>query len=322
MATIIPRKEVTLDKIDRKIIGELVQNCRQPLTKIARKVHLSRASVEYRIRQLEEKGLITGYRTVVNVPLLGYKKYHLFLSFQHPQEEQIFLQRAEKNESVNSILTYRGNLTMELGITTKTDQESQKIFHSLLSNIKLNQEIVLIVLEIIKSTILPQQEEVILKRKLEKYTPDKQDIILLQLLAENARMTTIELAHKSTLSRDSVSYRIKKLSASNHIIQFRPALNYLSLGLEMHTMLLKVNHHDNLWKKLESFLKDSPETIWVAKTFGSFDYIVYLLTKDQEQFHSLFDNIKEQFGEAVSSYHLLTTHRQEKYLFMAKNIRC
>ncbi len=320
MSTIIPGKIVPLDKIDQKILRELVENCRRPVSQIARKVNLSRASVEYRLHQLEEKGLITGYRAVVNISLLGYKKYHLFLSFQHPQQEREFLRQAEKSDFVNSIITYRGNFTVEIAITAKTDDQFQNEFHLLLANIKIDRESVLIVLETLKSSILPSQQPILKRKKVEEYPLDKKDIKLLQLLAENAKMTTIELAHNSGLSRDSVSYRIKRLINSSHILQFRPALNYLSLGLEIHTLLLKVNHHNDLWRKLESFLKNSPETIWIAKTIGSFDYIVYLLTKDHNQFHSFFDTVKERFGEAVNSYHLLTTHRQEKYLFMTKNM--
>ncbi len=320
MITIIPRKEIKLDKIDQKIICELVENCRRPISQIAQKVHLSRASVEYRLNQLEEKGLITGYRTVINISLLGYRKYHLFLSFQHSREEREFLLRAEKSDFVNSIITYRGNFTVEIAIAAKTDEEFQQNFNSLLTDIKLDREVLLIVLETVKSSALPSQQLIFKKQNVKKYLSDKEDVKLLHLLAENAKMTTIELAHKSGLSRDSVSYRIKKLVDSNYIIQFLPAFNYPCLGLEMHTMVLKVNHHNDLWRRLESFLKDSPETIWIAKTIGPFDYIVYLLTKDHEQFHSFFDKVREQFGEAVSSYHLLTTYRQEKYLFMARNI--
>ncbi|MBS3169154.1 AsnC family transcriptional regulator [Candidatus Woesearchaeota archaeon] len=320
MIPISPQKYLKLDQKSQKILQILAEDCRQSLSHIARKVRLSRASVEYRIRQLEEKSLISGYRTVIDITRLGYKKYHLFLSFPQPQQERDVLQRAKENAAVNSILTYRGNFTIEVGIMAKDDQECNLRLQSLLTNIQPNQEAMLILLDTIKSSALPIQQQIFKKKSVSIYSSNKQDLLLLQLLAENARMSTIELAQKSGLSWDSVAYRLKKLIKSQHILHFRPAINYSCLGLEMHTILLKTYQYHDLSLKLEQFLKHSPETIWIAKTLGPFNYIIYLLTEDQQQFHIFFERIREQFGEIVSSYHLLTTHTQEKYSFLAKSV--
>lgn len=60
-----------LDPIDRKILDELVKNARIPITELARKVGLSKTPVAQRVRQLEEMGLITGYRAILSPIKLG-----------------------------------------------------------------------------------------------------------------------------------------------------------------------------------------------------------------------------------------------------------
>ena len=60
-----------LDAIDRKIIDQLTHDARQPIAEIARRVGLSKTPVAARIRQLEEIGLITGYRAVLNPIQMG-----------------------------------------------------------------------------------------------------------------------------------------------------------------------------------------------------------------------------------------------------------
>lgn len=61
----------TLDATNRKILAELVANARIPISELARKVGLSKTPVALRIRQMEEMGLITGYRAMVSPLKLG-----------------------------------------------------------------------------------------------------------------------------------------------------------------------------------------------------------------------------------------------------------
>ncbi|KFI28241.1 Lrp/AsnC family transcriptional regulator [Paenirhodobacter enshiensis] len=60
-----------LDATDLKILNELVANARIPVTELARKVGLSKTPVAARIRQMEEMGLITGYRAILSPLKMG-----------------------------------------------------------------------------------------------------------------------------------------------------------------------------------------------------------------------------------------------------------
>ncbi|QRZ12172.1 Lrp/AsnC family transcriptional regulator [Paracoccus methylovorus] len=60
-----------LDATNRKILHELVANARIPITELARKVGLSKTPVALRIKQMEEMGLITGYRAILSPVRLG-----------------------------------------------------------------------------------------------------------------------------------------------------------------------------------------------------------------------------------------------------------
>ncbi|MDB6178087.1 Lrp/AsnC family transcriptional regulator [Paracoccus sp. Z330] len=60
-----------LDATNRKILGELVVNARIPVTELAKRVGLSKTPVALRIRQMEEMGLITGYRAMLSPLKLG-----------------------------------------------------------------------------------------------------------------------------------------------------------------------------------------------------------------------------------------------------------
>jgi len=59
------------DPINRRILQHLVADARMPVTELARAVGLSKTPVAARIRQMEEAGLITGYRAILSPLKLG-----------------------------------------------------------------------------------------------------------------------------------------------------------------------------------------------------------------------------------------------------------
>ncbi len=60
-----------IDAIDRRILNELIADARLPVAEIARRVGLSKTPVAARIRQMEETGLIKGYRAMISPIKLG-----------------------------------------------------------------------------------------------------------------------------------------------------------------------------------------------------------------------------------------------------------
>ena len=69
LATNAPR----LDRTDRKIIGELIDDGRLSLAELGRRVSLSPPAVAERVKRLEQAGLITGYRAEIDLTKLGYQ---------------------------------------------------------------------------------------------------------------------------------------------------------------------------------------------------------------------------------------------------------
>ncbi|TNE64708.1 MAG: Lrp/AsnC family transcriptional regulator [Rhodobacteraceae bacterium] len=60
-----------LDATNQKILEALVANARIPITELSKKVGLSKTPVTYRIKQMEDVGLITGYRAILSPLKLG-----------------------------------------------------------------------------------------------------------------------------------------------------------------------------------------------------------------------------------------------------------
>ena len=76
-----------IDLKDRKILYELDLNCRQSNAQIGKKVGLSKEVVTYRIKRMEDEGVITRYWTAIDTMKLGYYIYRIYISFQNITED-------------------------------------------------------------------------------------------------------------------------------------------------------------------------------------------------------------------------------------------
>ena len=63
---------IELDDTDKKILQQLLEDSRQSFREIARKTGVSPGTVVSRTRDLEEKGVIEKYSTVLNYEKLGF----------------------------------------------------------------------------------------------------------------------------------------------------------------------------------------------------------------------------------------------------------
>ncbi len=60
------------DAKDDRILVELQRDARLTLAELGRRVHLSQPAVSERVKRLEDAGVITGYRAVINPLALGH----------------------------------------------------------------------------------------------------------------------------------------------------------------------------------------------------------------------------------------------------------
>ena len=68
----IPER-MNIDDIDRKILSELLRDCRRSYRAIARRAGVSVGTVLSRVRRLEKNGVVKGYAALLDQEKLGYQ---------------------------------------------------------------------------------------------------------------------------------------------------------------------------------------------------------------------------------------------------------
>lgn len=89
-----------LDSINQKILTELLADGRISMMELAARVGLSKTPVTQRVRQMEESGLITGYRATVSRVKLGLT-HVTFVEVKMSDTRQVALDKF--NEAVRAV---------------------------------------------------------------------------------------------------------------------------------------------------------------------------------------------------------------------------
>ena len=94
-----------LDVKDKKILKELLVDSRMSISRLAKKVGVSREVALYRINKLK-KEMIKEFYTVIDTKALGYTRYTTFIQLKGItiEQEKIFLNELMKDPAV----TYMG----------------------------------------------------------------------------------------------------------------------------------------------------------------------------------------------------------------------
>jgi Lrp/AsnC family leucine-responsive transcriptional regulator len=127
-------EKADLDKKDWQILKLIAPNARESLLEIGKQLHISPKVVSYRIKKMIEKGVIQGFRVLLDLNLLGIEYYKVHFSLQNmtEQKEKEILEYARVNPNIIIVDITVGGADFEIEIHAKDN----KHFHNILNDMK------------------------------------------------------------------------------------------------------------------------------------------------------------------------------------------
>jgi len=321
------KQGVKIDEKDRKILYELSRNSRQPIQVIARHVHLSRDGTAYRIQRLEQSGVLQGYKTLVDVAKFGYNSYHLFMRLHEPLRQEV-IQKLIAHHHIRAILKFSGVYDWELAVIAKSFDEFMKVRREILTflNGKVqDMSAIMITAPIVARTFplrfFPHQKDERVRSDTE-YSLDRKDTKILEIIANKANSSLLEIAAKTGGSADTVAYRLKRLRASGIIQKHMIGVNYDLLNQSMYAVLFSTKEQS---AKDAAYIREvlsiDPDVLWAVQVFGSWNYLVYLCVQNTHQYQEALDRLRDQFGAQLLSFVTLLASEEFKYTYFPEGMR-
>jgi len=288
-----------MDLIDKKILCELDENCRIPISRLAKNLRISRNVASYRIKNLEEKGIVRKYIASINLGLLGFRTYKIYFKIHTGKEsEKEFVKSIISNKRIVSFLKLEGTFDYSVAIAVKNILELDDFLVHLNSTYKdlIKDYFVSI---IVYSKIFKLSKHILDKKesipKMEKYSGEEKKIDIeskdkkiLKVLSQEANLPTVEIAQKTDLSVDIVKYRINKLS-STLVNSYRIIIGLDKLGFYHYVIMLRLRQSSKKdEEKLVYWCSQKKNVMYCTKRIGYFDFEINAAIKSiKEQLRAM-----------------------------------
>ncbi len=313
-----------IDLKDRKILYELDLNCRQSNSQIGKKVGLNRDVVAYRIKKLQDEGIITNFYTEIDTFRLGYNVFRIYINFQYVTseiKEKIIKYFVDyKNSWV--VATIKSEIDLDVVIWVKDVfefyqfwEKTLDLYEDYFAKYALS---IYIQARVYKKSYLLENNFDKLDRELfkmgcggEPVKIDELDYNLLNELATNARMPLVELAEKFKCSSQSVNYRIKNLLNSGVIRGFRLNVDLSKLGLKSYKVDIYLKDH-KLKKPILSYLQEKSYLEFMNLAIGWSDLEPEFVVKDFDELLDILKEIDEKFSNVIKKHSFFITEKLYK----------
>lgn len=135
--------------------------------------------------------------------------------------------------------------------------------------------------------------------KIKSQVLDETDQALIALLAENARMSTAELARSVGLSAPSVAERLRRLEEDGLIKGYTVEIDPKALGYTL-TAIVRIRPLPGQLHTVEKLLVESPEVVECDKVTGDDCYVARYLLRSIDELDPILDKIAQRAQTSTS----------------------
>ena len=314
------KMRVKLDITDRRILAELDKNCRIPATVLAKKIRKSPETINYRILQLQKKGIITNFITSFNPNKMGYYMFKVYLKLENiPEEREKFFRELEQNKDIYWFGIADGAFDCVFAILSRSIPEYYEKINILLSKWKH-----LVISKILGTMVDTRQYNkkffthdtdgsfVVFGGDVTENKVDKLDLNILSVLTNNARLPLTELAKNVNSTIDIVRGRMRKLEEKGIILNYRIAVDFNKLGLEFFKAII---YFKTLAKKDENalfeWMRTNQNSLYYIRSLAPWDVEFEFVVENYQQFNSIINDLRRRFPNVIRNHeHLIMIYEK------------
>lgn len=315
---------------DRQLLYEIDFDARKTYAELAKVLTMSKRGVEYKLSNLEKKGIILGYSPVIDMNAFGYNYYRVLVDIDNLDKQ---LEKGIETYILNdinigwAIWTY-GKYRIGFTIWAKTVSEFKDIINKFYfhfgKHIKERSESIATEVHFFKNKYLVNSytdESLLIKegRGIKKY--DELDIRLLRELIKEPRAKIVTLAQNLNEPLKKTTYRLRQLYEKGILLGIRPTVNHQLLGKTYYKLFIDINNGDKEQiKKLETYLAQDKKVLYIVKALGACDIDVELIVDDAEELFKFMNTIQEKFPGVIKHYNSIIMKQTIKAQFLPGNL--
>lgn len=299
-----------LSNTEQSILRQLEIDSRVAFSKIGKKTRMSQQRISYAVDSLIKKGVIENFFTLIDYSRLNVINFRVYFKVNYTTQEEFekLISYLKQESSTSWIATCSGKYDLICTFFAPNPSSFNKTLKGIMRQFpnQLQNHTVLTTIVtrnfgrkyLFPSSNIPS--EIIVGGDREPEELDDTDLQILNLMAENARISSVEIGNKLKLTAKTVITRIKGLLKKEVIRGFRPAINIRKTGNMV--FLLMIRSHNvvpEVEDKLTNYLKIHPNVVAVVKTLGEWDLEIQIEVKSWYVYRKIVIEIRQKFKSLI-----------------------
>ena len=313
-----------LDKTDLKLLSELDRNSRAPITRIAKKLRINQATLNFRLNRLIKENIILSFYPSIDWSKLGYMIFRVYLKFQNtsPIKEKEILDDLTKTKICTIVAELEAFYDILFMLTVKHNKEFYSFWNKFKEKYKqfISEENISVMTKVehFKRNYLlnTNYREIEIVGNSEEIKTDEEDKKILSLLAKNCRISSLEISKSADIPARTVIYKIRQLEKKGIIQGYRVNINLEKINYNYYKINFILSDNKRL-QELNSFCRHHPNIIYIDYSISKWDFEIDLEIENNK-LKDFIRKLKEKFPifkdiEIISftKYHKIETIPQE-----------
>jgi DNA-binding Lrp family transcriptional regulator len=315
-----------LDVKDRKILYELDIDARQSFSQLGKKVGLHKDVVAYRVKKLQEKGIIKNFYTSVSGNKLGYLDVKFYLTYQNitPAIKQEIIEYLVKNPYIKTVHSLEGQYDLCVISTVENVGKFYNIWSNIINKYKdyFSNQIFCVTskgMQYKKMFLLDEKTDVKDDRinyaessDDDKVEIDSLDKKILDLLVSNSRIPTLEIAQKLNSTVNTINSRMSRLVKTGVILRYFINIDWPTIGYQWFKADIVLKDSKKIPQIME-YIENNPNLFGRMVSLGYVDLELIFCLNNANQLHQIMEDLSTKFPDTVRSYKYFSLTKTHKY---------
>lgn len=318
-----------LDLKDRKILYHLDIDSRQSFSQLGKKIGLPKDVVAYRVKKLQEKGIIKNFYTELNCYKLGYSSVKFYLIYQNITAEikQEIIDYLVKSSYTDIVSSIEGQYDLDVISYVENIPEFSNIWNNIINKYKdfFSNQIFCVHntnIEYKKTFLLDEKtdkkdnriifEEISSDKKVEIDDLDKK---ILGLLVSNSRIMTLEIANKLNSTVTTINSRIKKMVKTGVIMRYSIDIDWPKIGYRLYKADVVLKDPRKIHQIID-YVATNPNLFCRMASLGYVDLELIFMLNNANQLHQIMEDLSSKFPDTIRNYKYFSDIKTHKYLSM------
>jgi DNA-binding Lrp family transcriptional regulator len=321
-----------LSKKDIMILYNLDLNSRNSLNKISKDVKISPQLLNYKLKKFEEEQLIESHNTIIDYSRLGYISFIVCFKVNYVNDTifKKLIKTFLKNPNTLSVIECGGRWDLIVKFIAKNSSAFNKEFKNILyenSKQLRNYDVLTIVVrhDYNRSYLINKKHDnnidKIIGGDRNIYNLTDREKNILSLIIDDSRKSALTISQELNIHPKTVINDIKNLISNKIISGFRSQIDPTKYGFERNLVLIRYhNLSEDREISLINFCKNNQNIIRATKTFGLWDLLIEVETKNSTKFRNIFMELREHYEDIIHEIETLQIFKKHKDLTGPKYI--